>query len=242
MRKSSDPDPAPACVLFDLDGTLCDTGDVDDECYREAVASALEISPARVDWSDAPHRSDSGIARWLWERFRSRAPTAEEQAGLRIDFVSRLESALAAAPGRFRCISGAAEFLNELIRRHVALGIGTGGWRASAELKLAAAGLDVSLLHATADDSESRTGIFTLAKSRTIGARLTTPTRTLLVGDGIWDLRTARELGWEFLGIGVGEAAEKLRRAGAGEVVADYRAWDTLMSGCFHGRTEWRPD
>jgi phosphoglycolate phosphatase-like HAD superfamily hydrolase len=31
------------CVIFDLDGTLCDTSDVDDECYQMAAAAALGV-------------------------------------------------------------------------------------------------------------------------------------------------------------------------------------------------------
>jgi hypothetical protein len=65
------------CVIFDIDGTLCDTNAVDDECYRRAAAAVLDLPTSQIDWTDAPHITDSGIARWLWERLRGRAPTPQ---------------------------------------------------------------------------------------------------------------------------------------------------------------------
>ena len=41
------------------------------------------------------------------------------------------------------------------------------------------------------------------------------------VGDGVWDVQAARQLGWPFLGIGSGARAEKLRAAGATLVLPD---------------------
>jgi phosphoglycolate phosphatase-like HAD superfamily hydrolase len=215
------------CVLFDIDGTLCDTNEVDGLCYRHAAASALGVRPEEVDWSDAPHRSDSGIARWLWERFRSRPPTREEQASLRAEFVERLHDELRRRPSRFCSVPGAAELLHDLRGVKFAIGIGTGGWRASAELKLAAAGLDTTLLHATADDAEARAEIFSLAYRRVVGTRPFL--KVLLVGDAVSDVETARHMGWGFLGVGSGADADRLRDAGARTIVADYVPLDAKM-------------
>jgi len=44
---------------------LTDTNDVDDECFRRAVADIFALTHASVDWSDAPHITDSSLARWL---------------------------------------------------------------------------------------------------------------------------------------------------------------------------------
>src|SRR5215211_1125098 len=52
-------------AIFDIDGTLTDTTGVDDECYRLAVAEALDLSPDVIDWSGAAHVTDSEIFRWL---------------------------------------------------------------------------------------------------------------------------------------------------------------------------------
>ena len=41
--------------------------------------------------------------------------------------------------------------------------------------------------------------------------------------NGVWDAKAARDLGWRFIGIGSGEQADRLRQAGAGMVIPDYR-------------------
>ena len=43
------------------------------------------------------------------------------------------------------------------------------------------------------------------------------------IGDGLWDLQAARELGWNFIGIGSGDARSRLLAGGASLVVRDFR-------------------
>jgi phosphoglycolate phosphatase-like HAD superfamily hydrolase len=215
----------PLCVMFDLDGTLCDTVGVDDECYREAAADALAIPSERIDWTEATHHSDPGIARWLWMRFRSRSPTPAEVARLKLNFLRRLQAMHAVHRHRFRAVPGAERLLVALRASGVRVGIGTGGWRATAELKLAAAGLPSEVLYATADDFEARVDIFALAHRRTVGDS-NTEVDTVLVGDGVWDVATARAFGWRFLGVGTDDAASRMVRAGAAAVVPDFSRSD----------------
>ena len=42
------------------------------------------------------------------------------------------------------------------------------------------------------------------------------------VGDGIWDVKAARSLGWNFIGVGTGERAEALRQAGAVKIIPHF--------------------
>lgn len=213
------------CMIFDIDGTLCDTNAVDDDCYREAAAVALDVAPAQIDWTDAPHMTDPGIARWLWNRLRARPPTPDEITRLQLAFLQRLKAQLVGHAQRFRAVRGAPALLENLRAAGVVLGIGTGGWRVSAELKLGTAGLPADLLYATADDAEARVDIFSLACTRANGGSSTSAT-TVLIGDRTWDVATARELGWRFLGVGTGAAAAALRNAGAAIVVPDYADLD----------------
>jgi phosphoglycolate phosphatase-like HAD superfamily hydrolase len=52
------------------------------------------------------------------------------------------------------------------------------------------------------------------------------------VGDGVWDIKAARNLGWGFIGIASGDGAEQLRRAGAAMVLPNFnpceKFFDTL--------------
>jgi phosphoglycolate phosphatase-like HAD superfamily hydrolase len=101
--------------------------------------------------------------------------------------------------------------------------IATGGWSPSARLKLAAAGLDdPRLVLACSSDAVTRTEILELAHGRArerVGADFQ---RVVSVGDAAWDVRTAAELRWPFVGIGRGARARALREAGAAIVLPDF--------------------
>jgi phosphoglycolate phosphatase-like HAD superfamily hydrolase len=49
------------------------------------------------------------------------------------------------------------------------------------------------------------------------------------VGDGIWDVYAARDLGWQFIGVGTGPRAERLRSEGASHVVSDFRDEESVL-------------
>jgi phosphoglycolate phosphatase-like HAD superfamily hydrolase len=42
------------------------------------------------------------------------------------------------------------------------------------------------------------------------------------VGDGVWDFQAAQRLGWNFIGIGAGDAAARLMREGAAAVLPNF--------------------
>ncbi|MGI9067926.1 MAG: HAD family hydrolase [Pyrinomonadaceae bacterium] len=50
------------------------------------------------------------------------------------------------------------------------------------------------------------------------------------IGDGLWDVRTARRLNFTFVGVGSGESAAMLHQAGAKHVVEDFAAYGELGS------------
>jgi phosphoglycolate phosphatase-like HAD superfamily hydrolase len=54
--------------------------------------------------------------------------------------------------------------------------------------------------------------------------------KTVSIGDGLWDVRTARRLGFTFLGVGGGEAVAFLERAGAKHVIEDFADYDRFVN------------
>jgi phosphoglycolate phosphatase-like HAD superfamily hydrolase len=210
-------------VIFDIDGTLTDTNGVDDECYRAAVAGALEIQPDAIDWSGAAHVTDSEIFDWLCRAHRRGVADDSIKASARSQFVARLTAALEREPHRFASIAGAASAINALSDAGWRVAIATGGWGPSARLKLRAAGIQVpDTAFACADDAASRVDIVRLAWSRAEAVYRCTFDRVVAVGDAMWDVRTAAELGLPFVGIGTRESATALKAAGASIVLPDY--------------------
>ena len=122
-------------------------------------------------------------------------------------------------------IPGSAEILSILAKSFdLALALATGGLRASAELKLRRANLlNAFVPMAGSNDAVSRDEIIGIAARQAAEKHATQFTKFTYVGDGVWDAKAARDLGWRFIGIGSGEQEDRLRQAGAGMVIPDYR-------------------
>ena len=218
-------------AIFDIDGTLTDTNGVDDEAYRTAVASAIEVAPDIIDWSGALHVTDAEIFRHLCARHGVGEPSVELMSSARAQFVERLTSTLDSEPHRFTEVDGARAMLQRLEREGWCVALATGGWGPSARLKLHAARLDVDeALLACADDGVSRADIVQLARQRAESFYGKHFDRVVSVGDGVWDATTAATLTLPFIGIARGEKADRLRRAGATLVLPDYRDLDGFVS------------
>lgn len=209
-------------AIFDIDGTLCDTTDVDAECFLRAAALMLGDEVRGYDWRSSPHVTDSGIIGWMWRERRGRPPTHGEVGAFRSNFLSELESELNRSPDRFREIPGAKNAVGSLPPSGWDVAIGTGGWTCSARLKLEAARLPPDLLLSSSDDSHDRVEIFSLAWRRSSERRGVGYDRVVLVGDGAWDVRVASEMRWPFLGIGHGSRSRGLIESGASSVLDDF--------------------
>jgi phosphoglycolate phosphatase-like HAD superfamily hydrolase len=229
-------------AVFDIDGTLTDTNAVDDECFVEAVGGVLGIDAAALDWSEAPHITDTGLLRWLAERHRGRLPELHEMDAVQSRFVESLREAAQVTPERFQSVAGAQSVFGELRTRGWHVAVATGGWQASAVLKLRAIALDVDdLVFASSSDAETRVEILLLARQRA-RVRFGALDRVVSVGDGIWDVRAAAQLGWPFVGIGTGAAAGRLRAAGASHVLPDLTDIAGLCSALEHATVPMRAE
>jgi len=224
-------------AIFDVDGTLTDTYEVDDDCYRTTIAEALGVEGSALDWSGAAHVTDSEIFRFLSAAHRRSEPSADEMSRARSRFVDRLRAELEQAPARFTAIRGASTMLGQIAEHGWSVAVATGGWGPSARLKLGVAQLAIDDgVFACADDGRSRADIVRFARARAetfYGCRFD---RVVSIGDGEWDVRTATELDMPFVGIGAGERADRLRRAGAGIVLPDYSDFDAFMTALERAR------
>jgi phosphoglycolate phosphatase-like HAD superfamily hydrolase len=209
-------------AVFDIDGTLCDTNAVDDACFVQAVSELIAVEPAQIDWSDAPHITDSGLLDWLCAKHRSRPPESSEVESVLGRFLELLQERVASCPHLFRAIPGAPEALAFLAQTGWDVALATGGWRLCAQLKLAHIGLapDAYIL-ATADDAKTRAGIVRLAVAKAQAESGQHYTRVVSIGDAPWDVTTAVELALPFVGVASDDRASRLRHAGAGIVLPD---------------------
>jgi phosphoglycolate phosphatase-like HAD superfamily hydrolase len=223
-------------AIFDVDGTLTRTQAVDGRCFVEAIALELAIAGVATDWSAYAHTTDLGVAGEIVARHTGRAATAGELARVRARFARLLAAAARVDRSAFDEVPGAAELIRSLRasdRWEVA--IATGGWRACARVKLRAARIDVrGVAAAFAEDGPARAAIVRAALARAGGAARFA--RIVCVGDAVWDVRAARELGLPFLGVATKGSARALRTEGAGEIVPDLRDPGTVSRALARAR------
>lgn len=167
-------------AVFDIDGTLTRTTDVDDTCFVRALREIFALADFDTDWANYPHATDEGLLHEIVTRRRGHAPTPDERAAMRARFFDLL-AARRDDGASYQPAPGAAAFVAALRRAGWAVALATGAWRASARIKLEAAGLGAwlgdgpeSLPLATADDHVSRAGIVRRAIARAL-ARAAAP-------------------------------------------------------------------
>jgi phosphoglycolate phosphatase-like HAD superfamily hydrolase len=211
-------------AIFDVDGTLLDNMECEDACYSAALCEVLGLPWLDTDWSRYEHVSDAAIAVEAFRRQFGSEPTAEQLDATISRFVRLLRDAHRADPKAIVPVPGALELLASLRAHGWAVALATGAWRRAAELKLSGGGVPYADLPlATSEDGPARTRIVTTARSR--AERLCAIDqfeRVVSIGDGVWDVRTARALDLPFVGVGSGTRAERLGAAGASVIVAHF--------------------
>ena len=220
-------------AIFDIDGTLTNTNTVDDGCFTRALSEAHGINEINTDWASYAHTTDSGITQQIFQERFGREPEDSELDKLRSCFVNLLSDQYHSNSSGFAEIAGASVALNALRRESDwAVAIATGSWRESALLKLRAAKINFDGIPAGfAEEGLSREEILQSAVSQALAQhQLNNFAKVVSIGDGVWDVRTASRLKFAFVGIGGGERAATLGRAGAKQVIQDFTDYGRFMS------------
>ncbi len=204
-------------IIFDIDGTLCDTREVDARCHVEAFEAVTGRSLATVDWSLYPEATSAAIVHELLSEMGITNPVATKQRILD-EFITRLEAEARRKPAMFQPADGALPLFEDLSRReNYKVAIATGDWHESAKLKLRLSGFKIDHVpFASSSDTPRRTDIISLAALRA-GSGIGD---AVYVGDGLWDIKAAGELSMRF--VGVGREHELLRQHGASRVLASF--------------------
>ena len=216
--------------MFDVDGTLTESFDLDSATYLDALREVFGFRDVSDDWATYRNITDAGILAEICETRLGRLPSPEETDAMRTHLADLTTRRIDEAGG-LRPVRWAAELLARLSRSpdEYTVAYASGGWGVTARLKLRAAGLPVDEVPgAFADDDLSREGICRAAHQRAeeqLGGELPT---VVYVGDGVWDVRTSRRLGYGF--IGIGRDADRLRAEGADEVFPDFQDADEFLA------------
>jgi phosphoglycolate phosphatase-like HAD superfamily hydrolase len=216
-------------VMFDIDGTLTETMKVDEECFVRSLAEVCGFTDVETDWSSYKHATDSGIFHEIHLARTGRSPSVAEVSRFRQRFIDLLtqalsESAFAPIPGARQLLSGLAASAEHRVS------LATGGWRDSARLKMASAGMCFDdHPAASADDALDRESIMKLSMQRAAERYGGPFAHTVYIGDAVWDARACRAMGIPFIGIGSGVRAARLTSEGAVRVFQDFSDDDLFL-------------
>jgi phosphoglycolate phosphatase-like HAD superfamily hydrolase len=193
-------------IIFDIDGTLTDTTEIDDLCFTQAIAETFHFSDFNTNYGHYDNTTDSGIINQLSLERRNHPCTVTEIENFIDCFYNLLERAYEKQPHHFQEISGAGKIISTLVRNQdIRVGLATGGWKQSALFKLQCAGINIEACSAAsfAQDAFARRDIIGHTISKMNKRHNTTPALSdiIYVGDGNWDYQATQQLGIKFIGI-----------------------------------------
>ncbi len=205
-------------VLFDVDGTLMDASGVHTGGMIQLLGEMFGIWIDGIAWGDFEHVTDTFVISELFRRHLGRNPRSEELLAYRKAYVGQLQALRDRDPESFREIPGARAALQKLeAHPDWAVSLATGGSSLAALSKLKWAGFEVDHLPGGfAEDGVTRQEIIEAAIEKALAHhQVLSFDRIVSVGDGLWDLHTARSMGLEFVAITSRGNRNELQTAGA---------------------------
>jgi phosphoglycolate phosphatase len=195
----------PTVILFDIDGTLIRSGGAGGKALDDAFEFLFGVKKAFRQISFVGS-TDLRIAEDVFQIHFSRSPTHEETQSLFSAYLDRLAHYLDLCD--YEVNPGVKEAIDIFSRRKdTALGLATGNIKGAAFLKLAAGKMDKAFsFGGYGSDAASRTALTELGALRGCKALNVAreDARVLVLGDSIYDIRSAREIGAISVGVCTG--------------------------------------
>jgi phosphoglycolate phosphatase-like HAD superfamily hydrolase len=208
-------------LVFDIDGTLLDSENVHQTGFVNAL-HAFGVEFVNTDWESYTHLTDSFIAKENYESDVNRGFSKEMLLQFEAEFVKLIHDC------KVTQIAGANAFLKKILQEtNYAICFATGSMLQPAILKLDRAEieynktlLEASNMYYTREEIVNSA----IAKAKT-HFNVNQFKRIISLGDGIWDVKTAQNLGLEFIGIGK-DNSDKLASKGAKHHFVNFKEFD----------------
>jgi phosphoglycolate phosphatase len=223
----------PPVVLFDVDGTLIDSGGAGARSWTHAFDKLYGIS-ADIGSHTAAGETDPVVARKTFEAAAGREPTEAELARLFAVYLLRLSEEVRTSEG-YRVLMGVEDLLLMLSDAGTMLGLVSGAMEGAARVKLSPADLNrFFVFGGYGSDSDDRAMLTRVAidKAAMLHGNDITPDRVFVVGDTPLDVEATHAVGAVSVAVASGKfSVEELRSAGARHVLPSLAAQFPEMSG-----------
>jgi phosphoglycolate phosphatase len=207
----------PLAILFDIDGTLINTGGAGAASWRLAFDELYGI-PADIGKFTDVGMTDPAVGRKTFEAVMKREPERKEFTRLMERRNFYLHQTVQESKG-YEVLPGVDELLPKLIDEGYQLGIVTGNVEAAAHVKLHRANLNRFFsFGGYGSDSDDRGEVTRIALKRAsqVYGEKVEPDQAFSVGDTPLDVTGAHAAGIECVGVGSHHyTADQLREAGA---------------------------
>lgn len=214
----------PWLLLFDIDGTLVDTGGKGMTALR---MTAIEVFGADGPPLDLAGSTDLGILENLYLHFGV-DPCDERTHDFFAAYHRHLEASLEGDPAEGRVLDGVIELLEDLATMgHAQLALLTGNTEIGAQIKLRHYGLEHHFRFGSyGSDRADRNLLGRIALERALAhtGRTYHPDQTLIIGDTPKDIACAHAFGARCLAVATGRfSGTELEAAGADWVIGSFR-------------------
>jgi phosphoglycolate phosphatase-like HAD superfamily hydrolase len=207
----------PLAILFDIDGTLINTGGAGATSWRLAFDELYGI-PADIGKFTDTGMTDPEVGRKTFESVLKRKPERKEFTRLMERRIYYLRQAIEESEG-YEVLPGVEALLPELIERGYLLGIVTGNVEAAGHIKLHRAGLNRFFSFGGYGSDSSDRGELTkvgLQRASLVFGEKIEPEQAFSVGDTPLDVTGAHAAGIKCVGVGSHHYdVDQLREAGA---------------------------
>jgi phosphoglycolate phosphatase len=209
----------PLVILFDIDGTLINSGGAGAVSWREAFLELYGI-PANIGQYTDAGMTDPEVGRLTFRSVVGHDPSPAELMKVLASRQRHLPKAVADSTG-YRVLPGVPEQLHDA---GYPLGLTTGGTEAAAHVKLARANLNhYFAFGGYGSDSPDRTELTRrgIERAAVVLGRAVDPSDAVVVGDTPLDVQAAHGAGAAAVGVATGHySVDELRAAGAEHVLA----------------------
>jgi phosphoglycolate phosphatase len=212
----------PLAILFDIDGTLINTGGAGAASWRLAFDELYGV-PADIGKFTDTGMTDPAVGRKTFEGVLKRDPERREFTRLMERRNFYLHQTVEESKG-YEVLPGVDELLSELIDHGYLLGIVTGNIEAAAHIKLHRANLNRFFsFGGYGSDSNERAELtrHALQRGKLVSGGVLIESACISVGDTPRDVAAGHGAGIEVVGVATGNfTVEELREAGANYALA----------------------